>query len=173
MQHLRMVLQIVGVNWMPLVMVLLDASETNFSGFGGAIDQARLGFRSHQHQTCERFHEPYWRFKVWHWSESDRCSPSPWREAERPGPEIRPYRHQWDVPAWPYLEPTKDAMADVIRLANGEFASPHCRRTRGGRRGDRPGDHRGPRRPDHAGRPDGGRDEPVIEACRHASDHLA
>src|SRR5690606_8986688 len=40
--HVRLMLQMIGVNLgLPLCLVLMDGSETNFSGWRGAVDEAR------------------------------------------------------------------------------------------------------------------------------------
>ena len=70
--HAKLILTLLGINLgMPLVLVLLDASETNFSGYRGAVDQARLGFRYNQRVLVNRWHVPYWRMKVNHWADED------------------------------------------------------------------------------------------------------
>jgi capsid protein len=122
-----MVLQFIGVNLgLPLVLMLLDASETNFSGYRGAVDQARMGFRRNQDLLCGRWCRPYYRFKVERWLSDDRAL----RElAATSGVDV--YRHTWKKPAWPYIEPTKDATADLIRAANGQTSLTRLAQERG------------------------------------------
>jgi len=54
-QHVRLILTLVGVNLgLPLCIVMLDGSETNFSGWRGALDQAKMGFRHNQRWLIDR-----------------------------------------------------------------------------------------------------------------------
>lgn len=118
--HSRMLLTFMGVNLgMPLVMSLMDASETNFSGYRGAIDQARMGFRANQRRLMRRFHVPYLRFKLFKRAENDPAFARQLERSRNPRTRLDVFRHKWNPPAWPYIEPGKDAAADVIRLANG------------------------------------------------------
>lgn len=116
--HVKLVLTFLGINLgMPLVLVLLDASETNFSGYRGAIDQARLGFRRLQRQLILRWHRPYWRFKLNFWAETDSALAAR-IEQSRVGGKFNLFRHRWNRPAWQYIEPGKDAAADLMRESN-------------------------------------------------------
>ncbi len=122
--HVKVLLTLIGVNLgLPLVMLLLDAKETNFSGWRGAVDQARLGFRQNQRRFAMRFHTPIFKWKVYEWMLEDRAI----REAinalqgGRPGSEGRTglwLPLEWNYPAWPYVEPLNDRMADSMDLAN-------------------------------------------------------
>ena len=115
----KMQLTIVAVNLgMPLQVLLLDPSQTNFSGWRGAIDQARMGFKRNQTWLKSKFHVPVYYWKQQQWMDED---PILRRAAERSDINIR--KHRWNAPSWPYIEPLKDANADVIRIKNG-LASP-------------------------------------------------
>lgn len=117
--HTKLILTIIGINLgLPLVLVLMDASETNFSGFRGAVDQARLGFRRNQRSLIRKFHTPVYLWKLRGWAQDD---PKLRSAAGRLGKAF--FNHKWNAPRWPYIEPTKDATADTIRL-NGGLASP-------------------------------------------------
>jgi capsid protein len=112
--HMRLILQIVGVNLgMPLVLILMDGSETNYSGYRGAIDQARDGWRDNQRLLAAKFHCPYWRHKLNVWADAD-----PVLGRYRAQLKGRFFAHEWGVPSWPYIEPVKDAMADLVRDAH-------------------------------------------------------
>lgn len=111
--HVRLMLQMIGVNLgLPLILVLMDGSETNFSGWRGAIDEARKGFKSHQRNLVDRFHSPLYRWKVSQWIASD---PALRRASKRRDL----FNHKWNTPSWAYIEPMKDAQADALRLQNG------------------------------------------------------
>jgi lambda family phage portal protein len=112
--HVRLILTTLGINLgLPLVMVLMDASETNFSGWRGAMDQARMGFRQNQRRLIARFHRPVYRWKVRQWAEEDKAL----QHAAGRGIDI--YKHRWKPPSWQYVQPLADASADSLRLRNG------------------------------------------------------
>lgn len=113
-QHSKLILQVIGVNLgLPLALVLLDASETNFSGWRGAVDQARLGFRRNQKWLINKLHRPVYQWKVRQWIADDPALAA----AER-NEAINVYGHKWNPPSWPYIEPLKDAQADLLRVRN-------------------------------------------------------
>jgi capsid protein len=117
--HVKLLLTFVGINLgMPLVMALMDASETNFSGYRGAVDQARQGFKKNQRRLIARFHRPYLRFKIIKRAESDSVFRAQVERSLNPRTKVDVFRHKWNPPNWPYIEPTKDATADLIRDAN-------------------------------------------------------
>lgn len=113
--HVKLMLQMIGCNLgLPLCLVLMDGSETNFSGWRGAVDEARKGFRSNQKNLAQRFHKPFFEMKVRQWMAED----APLRQAaNRSG--IDPFNHKWNPPTWAYIDPVGDAQGDVIRLQNG------------------------------------------------------
>lgn len=112
--HVKLILTLIGVNLgEPLVLVLLDASETNFSGWRGAIDQARLGFRDNQRSMVVQAKRPVYQW----WLRGEIGSDPILRAAyERMGKAM--FRHTWGSPRWPYIQPLQDAQADVMRIAN-------------------------------------------------------
>ncbi|MFZ5833017.1 MAG: phage portal protein [Planctomycetota bacterium] len=113
--HVKLILTLIGINLgLPLVMVLMDAGETNFSGWRGAVDQARMGFKANQRRMKTRWHSPIYCWKVRHFLATD---PVLRRSAERQG--INPFAHKWIAPTWPYIQPLQDAQADLLRRRNG------------------------------------------------------
>lgn len=111
-QHAKLVLTFLSINvGLPLCVGLLDASETNFSGYRGAVDQARLGFKANQRSLISRFHIPWWRFKVARWAGGSAVLTKLLESGAL-------YRHTWRKPNWQYIEPVKDATADLLREAN-------------------------------------------------------
>ena len=113
--HVRLMLQLIGVNLgLPLCLVLMDGSETNFSGWRGAVDEARKGFKANQTNLKQRFHQHVYAWKVRQFIESD---PALRREHARIGNAI--FKHVWNAPAWQYIEPLKDAQGDAFQLQNG------------------------------------------------------
>jgi lambda family phage portal protein len=112
-EHVKLMLQIVGCNiGMPLVLLLLDASQTNFSGWRGAVDQARLGFRANQRCLIDKFHRHVYQWKVRQWIADN---PRIFELSRLKG--VKPFGHKWNPPAWPYIEPKTDAEADIVKAA--------------------------------------------------------
>jgi len=112
--HAMMVLTFIAINLdLPVHVLLLDPSNTNFSGWRGAIDQARLRFKQIQKWFAECFHTPIYRWKVRQWAARDP-SLSSRLEAEN----VRLFGHRWNPPAFAYLEPLTDASADLLQQRN-------------------------------------------------------
>jgi lambda family phage portal protein len=110
--HVKLMLQLIGVNLgLPLCLVLMDGSETNFSGWRGAVDEARKGFRAAQRNLLTRLHTPVYRLKVSQWIAEDAAL----REASA---QRDLYRHKWNCPRWAYIDPVGDAQGDQLRLQN-------------------------------------------------------
>lgn len=117
--HAKMLLTFIGINLgMPLVMAMMDASETNFSGYRGAVNQARIGFKANQRRIIRRWHTPYMRFKLFKRAENDSTFNRHLQRSLNPATKIDVLAHEWNPPNWPYIEPTKDATADLIRESN-------------------------------------------------------
>lgn len=113
--HVKLTLQIIGVNLgLPLCLVLMDGSETNFSGWRGAVDEARKGFRANQRNLIDRFHTPVYQWKVWQWLSED---PALRAAYEKRGQAL--FAHKWNAPRWGYIDPVGDAQGAALRLQNG------------------------------------------------------
>lgn len=110
--HVKLMLTLVGLNLgLPLILVLMDGSETNFSGWRGAMDQAKLGFRRNQGSLSRKLHRPVWRWKVRGWASEDTALLRAW---ERHGALF--FAHRVNCPRWPYVQPLDDAKADALRV---------------------------------------------------------
>ncbi|MGD9632550.1 MAG: phage portal protein [Pirellulales bacterium] len=148
----KMLLTYIGINLgMPLVMVLMDASETNYSGIRGAIDMARNGFRRNQRRLMTRWHCPVNRWKILKYAERDRyiralvekslrrdsqesvAKYDPEKDLERKERrrQFNIFRHWWNPPSWPYIDPPKDAAADLIRETSMQSSPRRVRHERG------------------------------------------
>jgi lambda family phage portal protein len=113
-QHAMLILTFIAVNLnLPLQVMLLDPRQTNFSGWRGAMDQARLGFRSFQKWLVSAYHRRVYLWKLASWVREDGALR---KLAGRS--DVRLTRHRWNPPSWPYIEPHKDANADAVRLNN-------------------------------------------------------
>ena len=108
--HATLILTFIAVNLdLPVAVLLLDPSNTNFSGWRGSIDQARMRYRQLQADMREGFHTPVYKWKVRQWMESsDRLQSAFLKLGEKM------FWHRWNPPAWRYIEPNKDAMADSV-----------------------------------------------------------
>ena len=106
-------LQLVSVNiGMPLILTMLDPSETNFSGYRGAVDQARLGWRRKQKIIENRSYRPAYDLRV------ERLISRGGRAAQlaKSLTYADLYRVKCHRPKWPYIEPTKDSTSRKIRV---------------------------------------------------------
>lgn len=112
--HVSLILGVIAANLdMPVAMLMLDPSNTNFSGWRGAVDQARLRFRQCQKWYSGRLHSPVYRWKVDNWIEQGRITEAGVKEA---GKAL--FKHCWHPPRWPYIQPLEDASADLLRDRN-------------------------------------------------------
>jgi lambda family phage portal protein len=126
--HVKLMLQIIGVNLgLPLCLVLMDGSETNFSGWRGAVDEARKGFRANQTNLLNRLHKPVYEFKLRQWIAEDRALAA---AAKVEGINI--FGHRWNPPTWQYIDPVADAQGDALRIQNA-LTSPRRLHAEGGR----------------------------------------
>ncbi len=90
--------------------LLLDPSKTNFSGWRGAIDQARLRFRQIQQWLTGAFHCRVYRWKLRQWAGKDPALAARLREDP-----AKWMSHVWNPPTFPYIEPLTDTQTDVLR----------------------------------------------------------
>lgn len=112
--HVKLMLTMIGINLgLPLFMVLMDCSESNFSAWRGAFEEAKKGFKRNQRALISRFHTPVYKWKVRQWAAED---PAIRAAIERLGEEA--FWHRWNPPRWPYIEPLKDAQAALLERRN-------------------------------------------------------
>lgn len=127
-EQVRMITQLLGVNFgLPLCLVLMDGSETNFSGWRGAVDEARKGFEADQNNLIRRLHTPATRWRISHWMESDKALK---KAGSKKGVDI--FRHTWRAPTWKYIEPVADADGDAAQLKHGLNSRRRLHAQRGG-----------------------------------------
>ena len=113
--HVKLTLSLIGVNLgLPLCLVMMDASETNYSGYRGAVDEARKGWTANQKMLMQRLHVPTYKWKVAQWMAED---PIMRAAAERSNVNI--LAHDWVAPAWQYIDPKADAEADALQISTG------------------------------------------------------
>jgi len=113
--HVRLLLRIIGANiGIPLSLVLLDTSDTTFHGYRGELNEARKGFRSNRNVNIQRFNCNVYRWKVSQWLKSGKLGEA----AKRLAKNGELFKHKWIGEGWPYVDPEKDAKADVVALSN-------------------------------------------------------
>lgn len=114
--QVKLILQIIGVNFgLPLCLVLMDGSETNFSGWRGAVDEARKGFVADQNNLVRRLNRPAYNWKVRQMLQETKDAALK-KAAKRLGDAF--FRHNWNLPTWSYIEPVADAEGDATQLRN-------------------------------------------------------
>lgn len=119
--HAHLILTFISINLdIPLAVLLLDPSNTNFSGWRGAIDQARISWKDSQENQISTWHRPVTRWKIRQWLTADlydadvRCLRLR-QIVANPARKCDPFQHQWNPPSWTYIEPLKDATADTLQ----------------------------------------------------------
>lgn len=135
--HVKHILSVMGVNLgMPLVLVMMDASETNFSGWRGAFEQAKMGFRRNQARLIRRCHDPIlaWRL-AWRRRQDSALDKALTGVMLRAKKTAKPW-YTWHTPSWPYVNPMEDVQANLISVANYQEA-PSTNAARNGRDYDR------------------------------------
>lgn len=96
----------------PVAVLLLDPQKSgSFSAWRGAIDQARGMFKIWQKDFRDQFHTP-----VYKWWLRRRLASDPILRRASERSDIHIFRHTFNCPSWPYIEPLKDAQADLIQL---------------------------------------------------------
>lgn len=114
-QHVRLILTLCSINLgLPLCLAMLDASETNFSGFRGALDQAKIGWKRNQKRQKTQYNVQVYKWKLRQWMAEDADF-----RARMERKNVNPFGHVWNAPSWPYIEPVKDATGQLLRLKGG------------------------------------------------------
>lgn len=109
-QHIRLIVRLLGGTvGMPLELVMMDTSDTTFHGYRGVLQMARRGFIRQHIALVSRFHAPIYQHNLRLWL------PKLGRAAEK---NKLIFRHAWQVPGFPYVDPKVEAEADKIRLQN-------------------------------------------------------
>lgn len=113
--HVRMILRIIGnAAGMPLSLVLLDTSDTTFHGYRGELNEARKGFKRARVRLASNFNSNVYRWKVRQWFRKGKLLPA----AAKFALDGSLYYHKWIGEGWPYVDPEKDAQADVVAQDN-------------------------------------------------------
>lgn len=109
-----LILSFIAVNLdLPLIAFLLDATQTNFTGWRGAIDLARERFRELQEWEISELETPVYKWKVRGWLEEDAELAA---LAMAEGVDV--FAHEFAPRGWDYIEPAKDTTADLLQVSN-------------------------------------------------------
>jgi capsid protein len=126
-EHTLLILTIIAVNLdLPVQVLLLDASQTNFSGWRGAIDQARIRYRVIQRRRIDGFYSPVWRWRV-----RQKLAKDAQLRAAQKRSGINLFAHTWHPPTWSYIEPEKDIKANALELATKQTSARRQRARQG------------------------------------------
>ena len=121
-QHATLILSIIAVNLdLPVQVLMLDATNTNFSGWRGSIDQARQRWLDIQRWLIQSFHTPVYRWKIRQWAAESPVMRKTLQEQEkgrRRAGGIDLFGHVWHPAGWPYIQPVEDATGDLIQIRN-------------------------------------------------------
>ncbi|MBL9084200.1 MAG: phage portal protein [Planctomycetales bacterium] len=113
----EMTLRLIGLNvGLPLMCVLLDGSQTNFSGWRGAFDVAKFGWKTNQDQIITQYITPIYRWFVRSQIDRNKKISQLVEQVTTDGGD--PTVHVCHRPIWPYVQPLQDATTDVLKLAN-------------------------------------------------------
>jgi capsid protein len=113
--HSHLILTFIAINLdMPVHVLLLDPSQTNFSGWRGAIDQARIKWRELQRWLIDSLDSPTYLWKVREWLAENSERGMRLRAAVKRGAKLR--RFVFHPPGFAYIEPLKDTQADALEI---------------------------------------------------------
>jgi capsid protein len=71
-----------------------------------------MSFKEFQRQHSAKLHRPVMRWKIRRWLRQDKGL---LRAFETLGEDL--FKHSWQFPGWPYIEPLKDVQADAAEIA--------------------------------------------------------
>ncbi|HEY0982373.1 phage portal protein [Schlesneria sp.] len=113
--HSHLILTFIAINLdLPVHVLLLDPSQTNFSGWRGAIDQARIKWRELQKWLIDSLDTPTYLWKVREWAAERSKRGQRLRAAIQRGAILT--RHVFHPPGFAYIEPLKDTQADSLEV---------------------------------------------------------
>ena len=118
-EHMYLTSQIIAINLcLPMHVLMMDPTKTNFSGWRGAVNEAQKMWREHRRLITYQFYDPIYKWKLAQWISKDAAIRSAFK---RLGKKL--FLHQFNAPVTPYIQPEIEAKADRERL-DGNLASP-------------------------------------------------
>jgi len=93
---------------LPLELLMLDWSKTNYSSARAALEQAFRMFKCWQELLKARWHSPIYKWKVAEWIR---------RGEVKPAADI--FEHEWIAPEFPWIDQLKEAEAWGTRMDRG------------------------------------------------------
>jgi len=109
-QTIRMFLRIMGIPLgMPLEIILLDVSDTNFSGMRSALELSFQSFRQWQDLIIEESLNPIYDWKILQWV----------REGKLKNPPPDMLKKAWARPSFPWIDQLKEAQAHGVKVDRG------------------------------------------------------
>jgi capsid protein len=101
----------------PLMVLLLDPTKTNFSGWRGAMNIARETYSELRQTHVRRWHAPVYQWKVRQWaSENPKLAAF---VAKDPGNLAKLLKHGWNFTGWENPDPVTDATVNRIEVGEG------------------------------------------------------
>jgi len=116
LEHAMLHVAIMAVNLdLPMQVLMLDPTSTNFSGWKGSTNEAEERWREIGQDLSECLHRPTIEWLVERWIIEDGVIAA---LAQEPG--VDPKRHTWNTPRKESIQPVEDATADTMRLNGGQ-----------------------------------------------------
>lgn len=107
-EFLAITLRLLGLPFgVPLELLLLDFSRTNFSSARASLLQAYRTFQGHQEKMR------WWNARIWRWRISKFIKDGDL--LKRPDA----WKHRWIAPGWPWVDPEKEGKANMLALDGG------------------------------------------------------
>lgn len=112
-QSLTMFIRLLGLPvGLPLELILLDWSKTNYSSARAALEQAFRAFKCWQRVLKARWHSPIYTWQISRWTQ--RGGPlARWRGRD----DL--LKHEWIAPSFPWIDQLKEAQAWGERMDRG------------------------------------------------------
>ncbi len=112
-EFIATLLRFIGVNLgMPLELILLDFSRTNYSSARASLQQAYRAFRSRQTTFKTRV-----LVKLWRWWISSKVKNG--QLIVPPAIAQNFWKHEWIAPGWSWVDPTKEIQAAMMEVDGG------------------------------------------------------
>lgn len=110
---------------LPLIVLLLDAKDANFSSYRNVMDQARMSWREIHRWMSDCWHRPIWSWRA----RLLAADGNPLGIPDQEHRELQAFvaaqglelltKHNWNAKGYEYIEPVKDVTSDKIALAEG------------------------------------------------------